>query len=841
MSEIAKAYVQIIPSAQGIKENLAKVMDGDSKDAGEKSGLNIVGAIKGAIAAAGIGKAVKSALDEGSNLQQQIGGVETLYKESADTMKNYANEAYKSAGMSASKYMETSTSFAAALLQGVGGDTKKAAEAANTAIIDMSDNANKMGTSMDSIQMAYNGFAKNNYTMLDNLKLGYGGTKTEMERLLADAQKISGVKYDMSNLSDVYSAIHVVQQKLDITGTTAREAATTFEGSFNMMKASVSNLAGYMALGGTDLTPYLKNLVSSVATFLFGNFLPMVGNVAKGAVQVLGDGLLLISQNSGKMLAAAVELANNFITGIVNAAPQMLLAATNWITQFINGFSQMDIAESASQVKAHILELFNFGDGDSANLFITAGNLLISFSSGILQQASTLLASVGNAIIEGLTNGINLAAQILIPPLTDGTILYFINGVLTAAQNLVQLGVSLIQSLTASIQLAAPNLANTAGELMGAFISFLAQALPQIVVAGNNIITTLYNALVQGAVSLIEAGLTIIKGLMSGVSSALPQLGTAAAQIIATIVSGLMERAATAYTAMYEIVRKILETIAQVLPQFIQAAVSMINNLGKGLGDAAPGLMQKMVQVGLQMVAAILQNLPGILAAGAKIIGELIVGILSVTAALLGAVANLGAGIVKGFLSLGVQLLAAGAQIIIQFVNGIVSKSVEVTNSITNLGKNIVDTVKNINLVDIGKNIIQGLANGIRSGISGVANAIRDAAVGAVNAAKNSLDIHSPSGVMRDQIGRYIPEGIAVGIEANADAINFDSINNRVMAQARSTLAIQPQKNISGNLQLQSLEGMAVYLDGERVGKVTSQRVNRELAHIGDLERRGAV
>ena len=143
--------------------------------------------------------------------------------------------------------------------------------------------------------------------------------------------------------------------------------------------------------------------------------------------------------------------------------------------------------------------------------------------------------------------------------------------------------------------------------------------------------------------------------------------------------------------------------------------------------------------------------------------------------------------------------------------------------------------------MDVGKNIIQGLANGIRSGISGVANAIRDAAVGAVNAAKNSLDIHSPSRVMRDQIGRYIPEGIAVGIEANADAINFDSINNRVMAQARSTLAIQPQKNINGNLQLQSLEGMAVYLDGERVGKVTSQRVNRELAHIGDLERRGAV
>ena len=197
-TEIAKAYVQIIPSADGIKGRLTEELGGEAESAGNRA-------------------LIKSTLSEGSALQQSIGGIETLYKESSDTMIKYANEAYKTAGMSANDYMQTSTSFAAALLKGVGGDTAKAAEAANTAIIDMSDNANKMGTSMDSIQMAYQGFAKGNYNMLDNLKLGYGGTKTEMERLLSDAQKLTGVKYDMNNLSDVYSAIHVIQDELGVT------------------------------------------------------------------------------------------------------------------------------------------------------------------------------------------------------------------------------------------------------------------------------------------------------------------------------------------------------------------------------------------------------------------------------------------------------------------------------------------------------------------------------------------------------------------------------------------------------------------------------------------------
>ena len=252
-TELAKAYVQIVPSAQGIKGSITQALGGEADSAGAAAGKGfggkLIGALKGIIATAAIGKALSATITEGAALQQSIGGIETLFKESADKVKQNAAEAYRTAGMSANEYMELTTSFSASLLQSMAGDTAKAADIADMAMQDMSDNANKMGTSMEDIKNAYQGFAKQNYTMLDNLKLGYGGTKTEMQRLLADAQKITGVKYDINNLSDVYSAIHVIQGELDITGTTAKEAASTISGSFASMKAAFKNVLGQLALG----------------------------------------------------------------------------------------------------------------------------------------------------------------------------------------------------------------------------------------------------------------------------------------------------------------------------------------------------------------------------------------------------------------------------------------------------------------------------------------------------------------------------------------------------------------------------------------------------------------
>ncbi|MFR1786494.1 MAG: phage tail protein, partial [Ruthenibacterium lactatiformans] len=289
-TELAKAYVQIVPSAQGIKGSITQALGGEADSAGAAAGKGfggkLIGALKGIIATAAIGKALSATITEGAALQQSIGGIETLFKESADKVKQNAAEAYRTAGMSANEYMELTTSFSASLLQSMAGDTAKAADIADMAMQDMSDNANKMGTSMEDIKNAYQGFAKQNYTMLDNLKLGYGGTKTEMQRLLADAQKITGVKYDINNLSDVYSAIHVIQGELDITGTTAKEAASTISGSFASMKAAFKNVLGQLALG-QNVGPALQALAQTVTTFLVGNLLPAVWNILRALPSAL--------------------------------------------------------------------------------------------------------------------------------------------------------------------------------------------------------------------------------------------------------------------------------------------------------------------------------------------------------------------------------------------------------------------------------------------------------------------------------------------------------------------------------------------------------------------------
>ena len=292
MTEVAQATVTIIPNMKGSQAKISKDLGADIEPAGESAGKafgkKMLSGLAGLGVAAAVGKVIKDSLDEGGKLQQSLGGIETLFKDNADVVKGYASKAYKTAGISANEYMQNVTSFSAALIKSMDGDTKAAAEMANTAMIDMADNANKMGTDMASIQNAYQGFAKGNYTMLDNLKLGYGGTKEEMERLLADASKLSGVEYNIDNLSDVYEAIHVIQEDLDITGTTAKEAASTFEGSFSSMRAAAQDLLGHLALGD-DITPQVQALGETIKTFVVGNLLPMVSNIVQQIPSIIAQ------------------------------------------------------------------------------------------------------------------------------------------------------------------------------------------------------------------------------------------------------------------------------------------------------------------------------------------------------------------------------------------------------------------------------------------------------------------------------------------------------------------------------------------------------------------------
>lgn len=674
-TELASAYVQIIPSAKGIKGAITQQLGGEATSAGtsagESFGSNLVGKLKTVIAAAGIGKVLHDAISQGANLQQSIGGIETLFKDSADTVKKYADEAYKTAGMSANEYMETVTGFSASLLQGLGGDTAAAADIANTALIDMSDNANKMGTDMESIKNAYSGFAKQNYTMLDNLKLGYGGTKTEMERLLADAEKISGVKYDISNLSDVYQAIHVIQGELDITGTTAKEASSTLSGSLSSMKAAFTNVLGNLALG-EDIGPALEALGETVFTFLTDNLFPMVGNIISSAPELLSSamsmmiqGLNIAANNADEIVQMGIDVITELVTGLIESTPYLLEAAVN--------------------------------------LAVALGSALIN----------TDWVGIATSTITTIKDNLDLASGEILG--TDGNI---------------------IASLASSITSHIPELMERAYEIVSSIASGISQYLPVI----------------------FEEGTAIISGIVSSITENLPDILNTGIEIITNIVAGLLQSLPEVITAMGEILTELVGFLIDNLPTILESGIKLISSLAKGILENLPEVLSSIGKVLIKLLAKIAENLPKLLESGVKLIGQ----------------------------------LAAG---LIRAIPDVISSAVRIITDIVN-------EFKNYDWISIGGNIISGIINGLTSGISAIVDAAKGVAQSALDAAKSALGISSPSKVMRDEVGKWIPEGIAVGIEANMDAVPsaLDDLKNKTTGKIQTELMTEistSQNNIN--------------------------------------------
>lgn len=479
--ELGKAYVQIVPSAQGIKSALTEMFDEETDGLGEQTGQSIgqelIGTLKKVIAAAGIGKIISDSINMGGALQQSLGGVETLFKDSADTVKEYAAQAYRTVGLSANDYMEQTTSFAASLLSSVSQDTNAAAQLANMAMVDMADNANKMGTDMQDIQNAYQGFAKQNYTMLDNLKLGYGGTQAEMQRLLNDATKISGVKYDLGNLADMYSAIHIIQQEMDITGTTAKEAATTLTGSFAAMKAAAENVMGNWATGA-DLTEPLQALADTAQTFLVDNLLPMIGNVLAGIPEIVYSLVPELLQTGTELLSS---LAQGFTEGIPEffstALPQLLAftdqlrdnassfvdAGLNLITQLLNGLIA-GLPDLIAYVPDIIINICGVINDNMPKILAQGVSIIVQLIAGLVQTVPSLLANwkkileavlsvisainwlnIGKTILTGVANGVKSMGSSLLNAFKGGfsSALAWIKSLPSQA---VQWGKNLIQS-----------------------------------------------------------------------------------------------------------------------------------------------------------------------------------------------------------------------------------------------------------------------------------------------------------------------------------------------------------------------------------------------------------
>lgn len=390
------------------------------------------------------------AINSYADYEQLVGGVETLYKTSADKVRQYAADAYKTAGLSANEYMNTATTFAAALVSSLGGDTEQAAELANTAISDMSDNANKMGTNISSIQDAYNGFAKQNYTMLDNLKLGYGGTKTEMERLIDDANKLNAAQgkatnYTIDSYADVVSAIHDVQNAMGITGTTAKEASTTIQGSINATKSAWSNLVTGIADDNANFEQLISNFVDS-ATTAASNIIPRIEVALNGAAKlieslvppIMAELPSLIETVLPKLAQSAVNIVQTLVTGISANAAQLIDSAIQIITVLCNGIYQMlpTVAQSALEI---VLTMVSKLNENLPQMLDTAGQMLIAFVKGVSEHlpdvmlaaasiVETLLTyfvqhlpdivtgamQMGDAVIDGIIDGISAAWNSLV-------------------------------------------------------------------------------------------------------------------------------------------------------------------------------------------------------------------------------------------------------------------------------------------------------------------------------------------------------------------------------------------------------------------------------------------
>ena len=389
-----------------------------------KNAAKTTGLVLGAAATAGaaaITSITKSAVEGFAEYEQLVGGVETLFKDSADIVQNYAEEAYKNAGISANKYMETVTSFSASLLQSLNGDTAKSAKIADMAITDMSDNANKMGTSMEAIQNAYQGFAKQNYTMLDNLKLGYGGTRGEMERLLADASKLTGIEYNIDNLSDVFEAIHVIQGELGITGTTAKEASSTISGSLNMTKASFQDFLTSLA-SGENIDGALNNLVNSVG--IFGeNLLPVIEKVLTSITNVLPN---IIT----KVIEILPTLLENVLPGLIKGVVNLIQGLVIALPELLNGLLPA-LLEGVVMIVEALIEAL-------PDIIIMLADMLPTLIPMIIDAVLKVIP----ALIEHLPDFVKAGGQLIM-----GLVKGIINAIPTIIKNILNIGKTILSTI----------------------------------------------------------------------------------------------------------------------------------------------------------------------------------------------------------------------------------------------------------------------------------------------------------------------------------------------------------------------------------------------------------
>ena len=852
-------------------------------------GSAIKATAKGASVAIGAGVTAVGALVTGSvkafaDFQQLTGGVETLFGAGGQSLEDYAagigksvdaasseynklmasqqavfdnaNKAYETAGLSANAYMETVTSFSASLLQSLGGDTQKAASVADQAIIDMADNANKMGTSMDMIQNAYQGFAKQNYTMLDNLKLGYGGTKEEMQRLLTDAGKLANTKFDISSYADIIEAIHVIQNDMGITGTTANEAATTISGSAASMKAAWGNMLVSLTTGGDNFNKSIDALVQTSTTFA-RNVLPAVTGALSGV---------------GKLIEGLAPMVAQELPGLVaTVLPSLVNAAQSLVSGLITGISSNipQLAQVATQV-------------------------FTAFANFILQSVPQILL-VGLDLIVGLAQG-----------LTQGL------------PEILQQGIQSIVNFCNGITSRMPTIITTAIQLIQTLVQGIAQNLPQIIQAGVTMIGSLLQGIVSMLPSILQSALQLIMSLVQGLIQNLPMIIQSAVQIVVALAGGLIQAIPQLVAAIPQLIAAIVDTIMST--NWLQVGWDIVKGIGKGLLDgikgifggggeeggaavatgAASGMTSNLgtvtaatTQVSTTMTQGLQPDTAAVNAAGANTMTALASGITanagvvntsvagiapgimttlnsslatvdtSATASTIGT--NITTGVTTGIQTGTAEVVSAATDMSTQAqtaidtgmsnistsfnsldISGITTKCTEITQAFTEGMANantavsegitaITSTLNAVNLYSCGVNIMQGLNNGLAS-MRGTIIATAQSIANSVKATINSaLDIHSPSRVLEES-GEFSGEGFANGL---LNLVNKVKENAKTLANTaiepfsvqRAATDITPSGPVTGGGG-KVLSGLKVIIENLNLNDVANKDPKQLVAEI---------
>ena len=519
----------------------------DSEEAGKKfdkvktaaTALGTAAAAATAALAAAAIKLGKEVISAYADYEQLVGGVETLFKDSSGKVMEYANDAYKTAGLSANEYMETVTGFSASLISSLGGDTEKAAEYANMAITDMSDNANKMGSDMASIQNAYSGFAKQNYTMLDNLKLGYGGTKEEMQRLLEDAEKLSGVKYDISSYSDIIDAIHVIQTEMDITGTTAKEAEATISGSIGMLKSSFQNLITGLGDADADIDKLCDNVVNSFNSVV-KNITPIVRNLAKTVPNALEGILDAIAPLLPELLEMGVGLFEALLSGFTSVLPELMNTAASLVTTLVQGIIEALplVVEAAAQFITTLVQ----GIAEALPTLIPAAVETVTTIVSTLIENIPLLIDAALQLMQGLAEGVLEAIPVLLEALPE-LIESLVTTLLDAIPQIIETGVELLTALVENLPEIITTICEVLPQIIESTISTLLDHLPEIVEAGVKLLTALITNLPQIIAEIVRAMPQIITGIVSALGEGVSQVAEVGANLVRGLWQGIQSLA----------------------------------------------------------------------------------------------------------------------------------------------------------------------------------------------------------------------------------------------------------------------------------------------------------